>query len=1399
MMLQPVHEEPFRKPHKNTAWQTWVCQTDALLRKNAEVLLRQARLLCLIICLPAIAALILWVIQISSGDPTIKTTILSPKTCSVFNFDNSPNTARSCVSVAFTPNNSVTHDLMQAVAKEAGWEFGNEVKVVNNVTELALMAFNGGNLAGLDAGIVFESTVGPSVAYTMYVNQSAPYAANGDYFHFGGLQLALDKAIIKMFTNMTPDISVTVSPFSDQSIGTAAASSDVLNSDLTHYLGAVLILFAVVFNVIIILYLITSEKKAGLISQMRMMGLMDSALWLSWFLVLFVVDVVMALVFAAVAVATPVLVFRNTAFGVLYFYMLCTMICGTGFAFFCASFLRQPKWVSTMSFMVVVTWLVTTLMFQLLQLSNTYYAPGTSTFTQFMLWTQPWFHFSKIFEDLVTKTASGEFKWSDISNSPPPPNQFAPSVGQSLGNMVGLGLVYMVLAWYIGQVWGGDFSKKFYFFFTRSYWGYHRVDAHIFQGDTQAEVRQQSIEHGDVRLHKMSKSYDQTTALKELSLTMRRGEIFCLLGQNGAGKSTAINCLTGLHNCTHGNAFVFGLSVNHEMPEIQSMMGVCSQDDFLFPDLSGSAHLAFWARFKGLSRQQVGKEVARALGDVSLTSAASAPASTYSGGMKRRLSVAIASMGDPQIIFLDEPTTGLDPLSRRRVWGMIERLKEGRVICLTTHSMEEADVLGNEIAILASGRLRAIGTSLFLKNRFGKGYQVALMSTPDDADQLVGVVKQMLPGVDIISNSAGYITIGIPKGVAAFIPRFFKYLETEGSHMVKEWGISNTTLEEVFLRLAVQNKEVNSTGIQSEEGAADRLIVEPIGAGPIDVTRSDGAVLSLQEVSVVTGLGVNMLPHISVYTLTMPAETQALAEPLAESLSPLPVVPQPQAIEYKQPATDVSIQQSPAPKMMDMAEKFGEITMWKQIRGLLLKSAALQRTQRKTNCCFLFFLVSLCFVSVLLGILLPSAGGSSSRYTVCTPDMTNNCVCPTSGASWNPETYYSAALCFPDGFVTYMTSPDRCNSNKCNLAKSLCVGLPGNNTCTSNTQPGGDYSSNTGSSVWVSTTDSRNQCGWQTLDLAMEERVWVSEAPKLKKSFFDYDLTGLGNGTSEIWYQTSSGTNTGTLKFTKVQTSVEDAVAASQKELLKGLTSTDGMYCSYSCQPKYAYIEDISTAEAHYKSLFPDFGLDIYRSDPENMTLAYNLAVFAQASTSSSSDYYSRGSQYPLATIFTTKNYDCAVIGPDPLGFRKNRDPQWTATPAYNLATVIGGMTRVMLNTAKNPNLTEIKARVIQMPVPDWMGRGISVDPMILIAMCVLPMATMLGFTSIVQSTLIEKSTKVVVMMKMQGLNAKMYWFATWLWHMGTYIFFVGFFVILNFATGAQPYTKCDADRKSVV
>eukprot|EP00887_Chlorella_sp_A99_P004766 scaffold4.g4766.t1 len=188
---------------------------------------------------------------------------------------------------------------------------------------------------------------------------------------------------------------------------------------------------------------------------------------------------------------------------------------------------------------------------------------------------------------------------------------------------------------------------------------------------------------------------------------IERGRVFCLLGPNGAGKSTTINCLTGVLPPSGGDALVYGESF-----------------DVLWSELTGAEHLWLFGRVKGLPAGALRAEAARLLESVKLSGAAGVRTVAYSGGMRRRLSVALALLGDPLIVYLDEPTTGMDPISRRHVWDVIEASKRGRAIVLTTHSMEEADVLGDTIAIMCRGRLRCFGSSLRLKQRFGSGYQV---------------------------------------------------------------------------------------------------------------------------------------------------------------------------------------------------------------------------------------------------------------------------------------------------------------------------------------------------------------------------------------------------------------------------------------------------------------------------------------------------------------------------------------------------------------------------------------------------------------------------------------------------------------------------------------------------
>lgn len=224
------------------------------------------------------------------------------------------------------------------------------------------------------------------------------------------------------------------------------------------------------------------------------------------------------------------------------------------------------------------------------------------------------------------------------------------------------------------------------------------------------------------------------TAVVSVSYFVRHNSLFCLLGHNGAGKSTTFNMVTGQLPLSGGAATVCGLDVATQLDEVRRVIGVCPQHDCLWGALTGREHLELFSRLKGRDPEGARAEAVERLRDVDLTAAGDVPSGAYSGGMRRRLSVALAMVGDPKLVFLDEPTTGMDPVSRRKVWEMIQRTKKGRAVVLTTHSMEEADTLGDKVAIMKHGRISVIGTTLDLKRKFGAGYRVSVvLRTRDEA------------------------------------------------------------------------------------------------------------------------------------------------------------------------------------------------------------------------------------------------------------------------------------------------------------------------------------------------------------------------------------------------------------------------------------------------------------------------------------------------------------------------------------------------------------------------------------------------------------------------------------------------------------------------------------------
>ncbi len=225
-----------------------------------------------------------------------------------------------------------------------------------------------------------------------------------------------------------------------------------------------------------------------------------------------------------------------------------------------------------------------------------------------------------------------------------------------------------------------------------------------------------------IKIDGLVKRFGEVTAVDGLSLKIREGEIFGLLGPNGAGKSTTINILSGLVEPTSGSATVGGYDIVKQASKVRSLIGVCPQHSAYYKYLTGRENIHMFGELHGMERGLIKERTADLIDNIGLVEAADRKAGGYSGGMVRRVNLAMALVHDPQIAFLDEPTVGMDPQSRRATWGFIEEFRErGRTVILTTHYIEEAEELADRVGIIDNGKLIALDTPRALIEANGGG------------------------------------------------------------------------------------------------------------------------------------------------------------------------------------------------------------------------------------------------------------------------------------------------------------------------------------------------------------------------------------------------------------------------------------------------------------------------------------------------------------------------------------------------------------------------------------------------------------------------------------------------------------------------------------------------------
>ncbi|XP_038064273.1 ATP-binding cassette sub-family A member 3-like [Patiria miniata] len=552
------------------------------------------------------------------------------------------------------------------------------------------------------------------------------------------------------------------------------------------------------------------EKEKRLKEAMKMMGLANWIHWSAWFIKYFIYLLItislMTLMFCIKVGDLRAAVVTHSDPSVIFVFLMLYATVSIMYSFACSALFSKAN---SAAVAAGVSWFITYMPYYFIMLfyqrmtlpgklaccllSNTAMGLGTQLIA--------------IFEG----TGEG-VQWSNINRPVSVDDDF--TLLHIMLMMVGDIIIYGVFTWYVEAVFPGEYGvpQGWNFFLKPSYWCGTPVITEVLAGDSFAmKVRSGSffeeeptdMEAG-VQIRGLTKIFPKNkAAVNGISLNMYRGQITVLLGHNGAGKTTTMSMLTGFIPPTSGTAFMNGCSIRGNLEGVRSSLGLCPQHDVLFGDLTVEEHLYFFGKLKGLTSSAVKKESDHYIEATGLQDKRKQLAKSLSGGMKRKLSVAIALIADSKVVMLDEPTSGMDPDARRSTWDLLETHKTDRTILLTTHHMDEADLLGDRIAIMSEGELQCCGTSLFLKKKYGVGYHMVMVKSPlCDVRRVSDLIHSYIPSAAMESDVGAELSFILPNEASDKFEGLFTKLEESKEELgISSYGASLTTMEEVFIKV----------------------------------------------------------------------------------------------------------------------------------------------------------------------------------------------------------------------------------------------------------------------------------------------------------------------------------------------------------------------------------------------------------------------------------------------------------------------------------------------------------------------------------------------------------------------------------------------------------------------
>ncbi|XP_013358686.1 PREDICTED: ATP-binding cassette sub-family A member 5 [Chinchilla lanigera] len=713
--------------------------------------------------------------------------------------------------LGYTPVTNITSNIMQRVSTD----YLSDVIITEEYASEKEMLASSDSKSSNFVGVVFKDLMSYELRFfpdkipvsSIYLDSRADCSKSCEAAHYWSsgftvLQASIDAAIIQLKTN--------ISLWKELESTKAVIMGETAVIEIDTFPRGVILIYMVIafspFGYFLAIHIV-AEKEKKLKEFLKIMGLHDTAFWLSWVLLYASLIFLMSLLMAVIATASSL--FPKSSSFVIFLLFFLYGLSSVFFALMLTPLFKKSKHVGIVEFFVTVAFGFVGLLIVLME-----------SFPKSLVWLLSPFCQCTFLIGIAQVMYLEDFNegalFSNLTGGPYP--LIITIVMLTLNS-----IFYVLLAIYLDQVIPGEFGlrRSSLYFLKPSYWSKSKrnykelsegnVNGNISFSEIIEPISSEFIGKEAIRISGIQKAYkkknENVEALRDLSFDIYEGQITALLGHSGTGKSTLMNILCGLCPPSDGFASIYGHSVSEidEMFEARKMIGICPQLDIHFDVLTVEENLSILASIKGIPANNIIQEVQKVLLDLDMQAIKDNQAKKLSGGQKRKLSLGIAVLGNPKILLLDEPTAGMDPCSRHIVWNLLKYRKANRVTVFSTHFMDEADILADRKAVISQGMLKCVGSSIFLKSKWGIGYRLSMYIDRYCAtESLSSLVRQHVPGATLLQQDDQQLVYSLPFKDMDKFAGLFSALDIHSNLGVISYGVSMTTLEDVFLKLEVE-------------------------------------------------------------------------------------------------------------------------------------------------------------------------------------------------------------------------------------------------------------------------------------------------------------------------------------------------------------------------------------------------------------------------------------------------------------------------------------------------------------------------------------------------------------------------------------------------------------------